>query len=886
MVTYQSNPKAPMSINPNNKKTDYSKYQSNPYQSNTPVTSNNVDNNKPKSSDGGRKPFIGVDVVVPDTTNINPQTGQLQTRRASETAISRGRIQAQINARKFSGTVQESQNGVNQNYNVFNRGQVVSSINSEGTGTSYLKKNQKSIVETPYETITSTQSYQTRTGKPKKEEINPFTPGQYATPIADFSPDAEAPRFGQNIKARGQYITQDQKSISNYGIPFVSQSEYATAKASGYSVYPVQSKTGLGAIDEGAYASYIPTYLSSTNKLSRSKGAFLETQKNIGIVTSNFNFQSSTGQVQAKNAYDSLSTGRKFKMNLGEVGLVAGKIGVGYQTLSKELFLNAGVKSANAQGKFTTNRIAYSPGSYAGSITNAPLSKTGTGILIGSIAVGGIAGVKSAKVSYSELRATGLSRSGALDILGGETINALSPMRLRTGIVETRTTTRTVATTNKNPETLRSVEFARTNNVGVSKSQGTQRTLTYTQTDYKVITPKLSGLSVERKSIGAFQGGQVSLLPKNIQLSYEPQGDFGKYRGKGYRKVSVFGDTITQTSPYSLGRTTIKPSTTMQGFDTKGTIRTKIVNNENLIKFSEGLDTTKFYTGKSGRPSVATGYTQYTEYGLRETPISQIRFGQAKSKVKSSRQNIITDRYTETAISKNNLLNTESFGFKGGGKNTPSVATDTTSPQSLQTKQSVSLVKQKVSTSALSPKLVKPKLSGRTSQTTKTFSVTQSAVGIKSALQTRSSQSFSLRPAQSQNQFISPISRTNIRQVIRPAQTTALTPLAITTQTQLTRTGLTIPNIPTSGNRPYVFPGQTIIPGFGIPLPSGGGSSQTSRTLKGGKREKGYIPSFGALIFRQFGTYKKGKLASSGLDFRPITKDFAVSKRGSISLRI
>lgn len=67
---------------------------------------------------------------------------------------------------------------------------------------------------------------------------------------------------------------------------------------------------------------------------------------------------------------------------------------------------------------------------------------------------------------------------------------------------------------------------------------------------------------------------------------------------------------------------------------------------------------------------------------------------------------------------------------------------------------------------------------------------------------------------------------------------------------------------------------------FLIPFDTKGGISigTYSNIVKGGKRNTGYIPSYRALALRQTGTYKKTELSKTGLDYRPITKGFKISK--------
>lgn len=91
---------------------------------------------------------------------------------------------------------------------------------------------------------------------------------------------------------------------------------------------------------------------------------------------------------------------------------------------------------------------------------------------------------------------------------------------------------------------------------------------------------------------------------------------------------------------------------------------------------------------------------------------------------------------------------------------------------------------------------------------------------------------------------------------------------------------------------PPVFPGRTPVgpPGFSsstpwtppFSLPGARGpvyDTTPSRVITGGKRTTGFIPSFTALALKITGPYKPGKLAKTGLDFRPITKNFRISRR-------
>jgi hypothetical protein len=84
----------------------------------------------------------------------------------------------------------------------------------------------------------------------------------------------------------------------------------------------------------------------------------------------------------------------------------------------------------------------------------------------------------------------------------------------------------------------------------------------------------------------------------------------------------------------------------------------------------------------------------------------------------------------------------------------------------------------------------------------------------------------------------------------------------------------------------FYNPLKMVPPSFSFNLNSGY-DNPSSNILRGGSKSVGYIPSFRALLFKQTGTYKKGKLASSGLDYRPITKGWGVSKRkNKIGLRL
>jgi hypothetical protein len=64
-----------------------------------------------------------------------------------------------------------------------------------------------------------------------------------------------------------------------------------------------------------------------------------------------------------------------------------------------------------------------------------------------------------------------------------------------------------------------------------------------------------------------------------------------------------------------------------------------------------------------------------------------------------------------------------------------------------------------------------------------------------------------------------------------------------------------------------------------IPSLGGAGGMGGSGILRGGRRTTGYIPSYQALVFKIRGSYKPTKYSKSGLDFRPFSSKFKISKR-------
>ena len=84
---------------------------------------------------------------------------------------------------------------------------------------------------------------------------------------------------------------------------------------------------------------------------------------------------------------------------------------------------------------------------------------------------------------------------------------------------------------------------------------------------------------------------------------------------------------------------------------------------------------------------------------------------------------------------------------------------------------------------------------------------------------------------------------------------------------------------PSMSPSPYPFtppPPRTPPPKKYI-MPKWAGSNLGSKR-RPAKRPVKYIPSFSALAFKQFGKYKKTSLAKTGLDYRPINKQFQISK--------
>lgn len=74
--------------------------------------------------------------------------------------------------------------------------------------------------------------------------------------------------------------------------------------------------------------------------------------------------------------------------------------------------------------------------------------------------------------------------------------------------------------------------------------------------------------------------------------------------------------------------------------------------------------------------------------------------------------------------------------------------------------------------------------------------------------------------------------------------------------------------------------------GFGFDLPKPGiDISEYSNTFRGGRKVSGYVPSFSALVFNIGGKYKKGSLAKTGLDFRPVTNAFRINAGGGFLKR-
>lgn len=64
-----------------------------------------------------------------------------------------------------------------------------------------------------------------------------------------------------------------------------------------------------------------------------------------------------------------------------------------------------------------------------------------------------------------------------------------------------------------------------------------------------------------------------------------------------------------------------------------------------------------------------------------------------------------------------------------------------------------------------------------------------------------------------------------------------------------------------------------------IKIPLGFGEIGGSNKRFGGKKRVSYQPSFSAFVFKIGGKYKAGKLGKSGINFRPITSGWSVSKR-------
>lgn len=92
---------------------------------------------------------------------------------------------------------------------------------------------------------------------------------------------------------------------------------------------------------------------------------------------------------------------------------------------------------------------------------------------------------------------------------------------------------------------------------------------------------------------------------------------------------------------------------------------------------------------------------------------------------------------------------------------------------------------------------------------------------------------------------------------------------------------------PSPSLSPSLSPSPYFVPPPLVFFKAGGWNDLGSNILKGGKRKTAYVPSFSALVFKQFGTYKKGALAKTGLDYRPITKQWSVStKKGGFKFKL
>lgn len=120
------------------------------------------------------------------------------------------------------------------------------------------------------------------------------------------------------------------------------------------------------------------------------------------------------------------------------------------------------------------------------------------------------------------------------------------------------------------------------------------------------------------------------------------------------------------------------------------------------------------------------------------------------------------------------------------------------------------------------------------------------------------------------------ISRGTTRTIVVPAVTTT----AIQAQQFKTglRSGLITPG--TFGRTTFTPAPPKFTPkGFAFILPLSFSNAGIGKNiLTGGKRTTAYTPSFSALVFKLKGAYKPGRLAKSGLDFRPINQAFKIQR--------
>lgn len=427
------------------------------------------------------------------------------------------------------------------------------------------------------------------------------------------------------------------------------------------------------------------------------------------------------GKLGAGLADFGASVGKTVIYNFGVKGYKEGefkRFTLGWQKVELPDVLGVKNKSSVQYGVSTFNvplvnlKLPYKPLEFRQylaetSVNPANMFSVGQTYLIASA---GVKGFKAEKSLYKEVRSLGYSKTQAIDITIGETVNALNPIKIsgKTNFIYPTGNTGNILKykeVNLGGQTFKgglidfkptqinygdlatSTKIANVGNSAAYKLKGLPEQALYKQQGSFIYTSRLRGLTNDYYSFQKVDLASVqSVSIKDGLFLVKPTGteNIYKFKATGQREVYTFGNKLTQTGRFRFGTKNFatKEIESFSGFgkskifnlDTgltnaigKGTFKFKKLESGS-VSYGKNPVTTYKTSGFVGRPRIGRGTDFNFEFTRYNEGTADISLSRSFSRLTSTSGKINTYFINKIISPKDKLIDIE-FTGTGGPKN-------------------------------------------------------------------------------------------------------------------------------------------------------------------------------------------------------------------------